>query len=122
MSESEKGFAAAYRLRDLPTERAGAVCGGAVGYVTVLALDLFVGAETSPFAGLPTGGRVSDWLELLGGLFVFGAFAGALCGLIGGRLALWFRRRRAAAWGDFRTAVVGGYLSATLAATLFHLP
>ena len=108
------------RPRDVQTERAGAVFGGAVGYGALVAFDLLIGERLLHGGSLP--GRADRWLELSMSWLLITGFGGALFGLIGGRLAVKFRDWRHRDWTDFRTAAVGGFVAATAAAAVNHLP
>ena len=108
------------RPRDVPTERAGAVFGGAVGYRTLVAFDILIGERLIPGGG--PFGSPDRWPELAASWLLIASFAGAFFGLLGGALALKFRDWRSREWSDFRTAAVGGFLLATAVAAVFHLP
>ena len=109
------------RPRDLPTERAGATFGGVIGYAVLLAFDLLIGERLlHGGGGLPD--RADRLLEVTLSWLLVAAFGGAFCGLLGGALAVRFRDWRGREWSDFRTAAVGGFLLATAAAAVFHLP
>ena len=98
---------------DPPTDRrrenpdAGALCGWATGYFT--GPSLYVLARLAA-AELPVRALLS-LLCPLAGVAVLGMVLMPL-GLIGGRVAVWVRNRRAAAWPARPVAFVGAFLTA----------
>ena len=101
--------------------RAGGVFGGVWAYAATLSADFIVGAESSPFAP-PLPRDFGGWLEALMTVVLLAGAGGAVFGMLGGRLAIWFRDRRLTTWRTFRSAAVGGFVAAAVGAAIIHLP